>query len=457
MISVSSSVKNKIINNLVENTLVLEIIDVINGSETVVDTITEDNIVSESMTLKQTICDGDSFKYGGCIASEFDIQLLNTVNKQFDRGDLLGKYVRAVLTQTYSNGWVYPSQSLFPSSNLFPGEIFDSESFVLFFGKIDSAKRNETDQNIREVVAYDPIYFLFKSDIAEVVKDNLRVNNTIISALVPPVTHFTERMTDIVTSDWNLTGSLYGARLHNYEFEKNGRQMSAGEFLRYCSELTCGFSYYRASEDKIRLLRYDDAIHGEETYNSYEEFIAEELPLKSFDGILSLYGGKKIDTETVIETNKESKNIYYDCSSGQVKKLESDTSASMQETQEYLKSHYYDLTDNLLAWDYSSDHNPDNLQIIQQFGDFFNYSISADTDYTPCRLTVEGRPWVEVGDTITVKIPTINIYGDYLDANGNVVETYAEAEKTDFKTRVFNRTLTGIKALTDKIELKGET
>lgn len=459
MINLSSSVKEKIVNNHVENILTLQLIDVVNGTETVVDTITEENIVSESMTLKQSICDGDAFKYGGCIASEFDIQLLNTESKQFEQGSLTGKYLRAVLTQTYSNGWLYPSQSLYPSPNLYPGEQLDSVSIVLFFGKIDSAKRSESDKNIREITAYDPISFLFKKNIAEVVKDYLRANQPIIQLLVPPITHFTERITDVVTSDWSLC-HLYGAALHNYEWMKSGGQINAGGFLRNCCELCCGFGYYRPSEDKIRLIHYNSGFLGEETYEKYESLFVEESKLKPFVGVLFPYGGKKISNQTVIETNKESKNAYYDCANNQVFELKTDTAAHSELTQAILKFHYYDLTDNFLAWDYSADSQADNFKIIEGFATDFDDSdehrIAHDTDFTPCRLTVEGRPWVEPGDTIKVKIPKTNIYGNYLDSNGNVVETYAEAQKEIFKTRVFNRTLTGIKALTDNIELKGE-
>ena len=108
--------KNYVIDgNLVRNELVITFPD---GDA---DTITEANIASESMQLKQSICDEDKLTFGGCIASEFKINLINSDDRVFT-SDLVGKWISVKLTHYYvGNTDVYPATSLYPSSTVYPG------------------------------------------------------------------------------------------------------------------------------------------------------------------------------------------------------------------------------------------------------------------------------------------------------------------------------------------------
>jgi hypothetical protein len=69
-----------IINDLIRNELIITFPD--NDAEP----ITEENIAFESMSLKRSICDSEALIFGGCIASEFSIDLINTGSRSFSEG-----------------------------------------------------------------------------------------------------------------------------------------------------------------------------------------------------------------------------------------------------------------------------------------------------------------------------------------------------------------------------------
>lgn len=114
MLDVSSLHKKQAIENLIENTLTIIFPD---GD---FEDITEANIASESMSLKQSICDESKLRFGGCIASEFDIDLVNSADRTFT-ADLVGKWISVKLTQRFHSGEnLLPSEKLFPSVHIFP-------------------------------------------------------------------------------------------------------------------------------------------------------------------------------------------------------------------------------------------------------------------------------------------------------------------------------------------------
>lgn len=433
----------KLINDLYENILT---IDLLNNDGSVNYSITEDNIVSESMTLKQTICDGEKFKYGGCIASEFDIQLTNNEEKSFTQGELVGAYIQVRLSQKYYNGYNYPSNQLYPSSSLFPGPVFGVEEFVLFVGIINSAQKDQSNPNVRNVIAYDPLALAHKKNISAYVQEQMRVSACTPSVLFSIAEYVSDFKLTVNRGDWSSKG-IYNSDLRNFDWYSGDSQVSAGEVLRSICELSCGFGFFRPSDRTLRLVRFDDDFHGEETYEFNESFYCEESKLIPFEGIVFTLGGKKIGSQTYIELANKAKSGYY---------WNGTFTPLTDQNKSLLKNHYYDITNNILAWDCTSDYQPENLTTISVFGENFQDTINHDTDCFPCTVTVDGRPWVEVGDTIYLKTPSTNIYGEYLNLNGEVVETLAEAEIKTVKTRVMNRTLTGIKALTDNIDLKGE-
>ena len=138
--------------------------------------ITEENVVSESMRLTQSICDEDHLKFGGCIASEFSIDLLNTDDRQFTQS-LVGRWISVKLIRhTISNRPIYPSSTLYPSDNLYPGYEPDETTHYIFSGKIDSAKLNQNDMNVRTIIAYDALAILHATDTTNYVYERFKNN-----------------------------------------------------------------------------------------------------------------------------------------------------------------------------------------------------------------------------------------------------------------------------------------
>jgi hypothetical protein len=155
----------------------------------------------------------------------------------------------------------------------------------------------------------------------------------------------------------------------------------------------------------------------------------------------------------------------------------------------------YDLSSNVLAWD----------EIFENTGGTTMYELGRikrfyDDDglakrlrsktFTPYKANVEGRSWVEVGDVARIKIPETdysgNIYdllsGQLMDCDGYLVDetgAYVYADGTpiqydeetneyehepisgtvrmrEMRSIILSRTLSGIQALTDDLETKGD-
>ena len=124
-------------------------------------------MASESMNLKQAVCDERKLTFGGCIASEFDIDLINSADRAFTT-DLVGKWISVKLTQRFPSGEsLLPSANTFPSSGALPGETVTEKEYYLFSGVIDSAKLDRNNRNQRHIVAYDALSLLYDLDATD--------------------------------------------------------------------------------------------------------------------------------------------------------------------------------------------------------------------------------------------------------------------------------------------------
>lgn len=441
--------KNQIINELIDNTLT---ICIINNNGLTVTTITEENIVAESMKLKQGIIDEGGFRFGGCIASEFDIQLIDSKNMSFEN-NLVGKKIVVEFSQKYPI-CLYPSPKLYPAENLYPGAKIQSQDWTLFVGTIDSALRDKENKFIYNIVAYDPIAQLYssKKNISNKLYKAMANDKATIKELLQLCLNSTEYEAD----DFDIYSEIqFRNRLWESEKKKNPNsiKITKGELLRNICEVSCGFAFFRPSElsyeipdtqnplnikvnyGKLRLLNTNDGIHGTEEYIFYESITIDEKSAHDYDGIVFPYSGDIEDSRTGDWGNKT--GIF----DGTLIAVDDDPDES---------KNYYDISDNILAWDYSSrEHTPSSLQKTTKLYNKLIDISANELDYMPITAILDGRLWVEVGDTIIIKEPEIDLEGNFqYDDNGN--QLFAEV-----KSRVFSRTLTGIKALTDTIEAKG--
>lgn len=426
MKSIENRYKESIINELSLNTLLIVFPD---GEY---QSITEDNIVSESMTLKQSVCDEEKLKFGGCISSEFKIQLVNTENRSFGN-DLVGKYINVKLTQTFP-GSLYPAKTLYPSSSLYPEGDSVNYTWDLFSGYIDSAELDQSDNNVRSIIAYDSLAKLNETDGTDKLyglwknSDNgcsleVLLKNCLNSNAKVNISYdFGERLNETLGA---INRIVKNYLTMNRAWLENYSKITYGEIIRNVCEMLGVFGFIRANSNHGEFnFIYRKSTDGSETYNSYERFYAKEFETKGYTGAQLMIG---------VDSEKTSKTMT--------------VQSGYRNNFDY--ENYYDLTDNIICWQ-----EREGTSAFHPFEDLYCGRTTDDQMakryiYTPVTATLDCRLWVEPGDKIIIKRPKTNVNGDYLyDSKGNVI-----IESTE--SFVLSRTITGIKALTDQIETKG--
>lgn len=428
MINVSNDYKYNIIHNLISNKLEITFPD--HDCQT----ITEDNIISESMTLKQSICDESTLKFGGCIASEFDINIINTSGRTFDNS-LVGKWISVKITQTFNGGFLYPANNLYPANGLYPGEIKGSQEFYIFSGIIDSAKVDKSDRNIRNLVAYDVMSKLFEWDgtnhlfsLWKKYPDGYKLNS-LLSQCFNSNQHMqvsfinSGHFDEVINQSENIkVGDILTI---NKAWIENSSTISYGQIIKNICEMLGLFGAIRPNSGKgiFRFFALGNNEYTPESYDFYEQFYAEEFKSTGYTNIDTSIGGenrnaKTMDFEPPYSPDNAVKNVY-------------------------------DMTDNIIAW--QKDDGAGGAY-VHTLNDLFRGNSGKrmyNCSYTPITATLDGRLWVEVGDKIIIKTNKTDVYGNYVyDSSGNIITETVE-------TFVLSRTITGIQALTDTIETKG--
>ena len=429
MKDLDSSTKSAIINNLIENALSITVYDEQGIPYT---TITEENMVSESMILKQSICDESDLKFGGCIASEFDIDLINTESRTFSN-NLAGKFISVVLKQTFTtNNLLYPKSTLYPSKKLCSGNTNSAKLWYLFRGYIDSAERDQNNKNIRHIVAYDMFTKMYQTDATNILYNHIK-NGAKFGAILKdciPITisnNVIDLLSTVIIQSTNLT--LNDMPIFNDDWLKDNSNISKGDVVRMCCEMIGGFGVITSSENSsvFDIVFFNGSnLYGNniEIYDFYEQLYSEEYTTYGYNYLLFTIGGNSRDEK--------------------VKKFDSEIGTRTTER-------IYDLTENILCWqegDSSGNPTTSNINIVNLIHYFSGLKMYVP-QYTPMSATLDGRLWVECGDTVRVVINQTDTEGNYVyDTDGNV--------KTEIiESYVLSRTLTGIKALTDEIEAKG--
>ena len=458
MLNVSAATREAIISGLAENTLIIRVYNALSY-----DTITEDNIAAESMEIKQSVCDKEKLTFGGAVASEFTIKLIGTENLTFAESEsvnnviqLEGKTIEVMLYQQYIGGQLYPSSTVYPSSSTLPGGVMNYNNWVLFYGKVKSCERDVNDERIFTLTAYDPINELQKLNVSRKLKTAMANGQATINQLLALAAN------GISYNINEYRTSLLSFQLRDYAWEdekqnnSNKTKLYAQQLLRLIGEVNSGFAFYRPSDRSLHFTYIGNTVCGAEDYDVYESMEADFKVNQNYVGLLFPYAGEISDRG---QNGWGKKTGYFEMSGST--EIFTEVDDSFSEAVEVLA---YNMSDNILAWDYSnsSGGGQGNLTKIravftQYQGDGTTTGIDVETDYVPMTLKVDARPWVEVGDVITVKRPARNIYGEFLDVNGNVTEKFEDAKMLTYKTRVLSRTMKGIKSLTDIIEAKGMT
>ena len=462
------SYQNGIINYLQRNEIEITFTDNEEKGVTPIAAITSDNIVTESMSLKQSICDEEALTFGGCIASELSIKLLNTAQRQFTT-ELAGRWISVSITQYYADpeNVLTPSSAVYPASSLYPGTQMSSRLFYVFSGYIDSATIDKTDKNVINIKAYDFLAKLHEADATNFLfnrwwrtgNKNLMgnlsqcLNGYYVTAFDDSI-YATLNETVVggyVTTHSNNTINEYGHA--NNDWLNNQSKISKGELLRQTCELLGVFGFVEPNDGKGNFIMLK--LNGTtETYNFYEKCETEDYQSTGYtDFVFDIAGS---------HTNKAEGGVYVD---GGVLK------GGLSDAYEYAVDKSYDFTKNINLWENigtTTRTSTDTDVVINSTSIGTRLALNADsTDYAgecafstyqPLTATLDGRLWVPIGSPIEILVNETTPDGDYprdpitgeytLDENG-------QHPKISVKTYILSRTLTGIQALTDNITVKG--
>ena len=464
------SYQNGIINYLQRNEIEITFTDNEETGVTPIAAITSDNIVTESMSLKQSICDEEALTFGGCIASELSIKLLNTAQRQFTT-ELAGRWISVSITQYYADpeNVLTPSSTVYPASSLYPSTQMSSRLFYVFSGYIDSATIDKTDKNVINIKAYDFLAKLHEEDATNFLVDFFK--NPPQSTTPWSLAHLIDEICS--KSNNNVLNITYGSRLNtilkqNYVYDTGGNQQRVGTFSTHNSlewtsndskvsfgkllkdvfELIGVFAYVNPNDGK-GTLRVTHLAGDVETYDFYEKCETEEYQSTGYtDFYFPVYGNSR---------------------KGKTANL-----GGLTDLYEHAVPKAYDFSGNVLAM---QPYTPEGTGrtttpvefLINRSSIGTRLALNAASDYTltykprlseyqPLTATLDGRLWVPIGSPIEILVNETTPDGDYprdpitgeyiLDENG-------QHPKISVKTYILSRTLTGIQALTDNITVKG--
>ena len=426
---------------LIKNKLVITFPD---GDE---ETIEESNIVAESMKIRYSVCDEAALRFGGCIATEFRIDLLSTSQRAFTQEDqLAGKWISVRLSQYQtSDSTLYPSQTLYPSKSIYPGKKTAVKHFYVFSGFISSAKVSQADKNVRNIVAYDVLAKMYEWDATAhlLAVWSAADNETTLGQLYDYcLAHNGHMRIPAMEMHSNMNArdaeqrALKDYKTFHNDWVKNPSKISYGALLRDLCEIVCTFGRIRPNAGKGTFemigLR-DSEYNSPRRYAYHESLYAEEYTCTGYTAVeVPVY----YSADRTVKTSVFQLDHRDGCSRNTPKT--------------------YDLSDNILACRYLGDGTAGYLIAVQKFyqsivGDclVMNENGAVITNYQPYRAKVEANLNMKVGDPVAFEVNKTAPDGSYiLDENNNFI-------KETISSYVLTRTLTGIQALTDEIEAKG--
>lgn len=412
--------------------------------------ITEENIRSESMRIRQTICDESYLKFGGCIASEFKIDLLRTNDRSFD-DSLIGKWISVKITQCFTtDNLLYPSSSLYPSPTLFSGFQTEEVDRYVFSGYIDSAVVSKTDNNVISITAYDILAKLHAEDVTDALYAMYKtVNNNTLGTILNAVT---SRFSLNFVSG-NLLSEFYNngsnVTIRNYPVWKNtdwmnsDEKISYGQLLRDICEMLGTFGVIVPNSGK-------GSLEFRTLYNpDVEEYTFFEPPLNAETYQCTGYTDFVFPVEN--DSDRPGKTVtaiggLSDSYDGAVEKSY-DFSANILTQRKYAQS---GGSRTSTEFDYLINTSSIGTRLAMNAESESHPTACTLSEYKPVKVRLDARLWVKVG-------APVRIYANKTDAEGGYIidETTGLPVKEIINTYIFTRTITGIQALTDEIETKG--
>lgn len=373
-------------------------------------TITNKDIISESMVLTESVCEAENLELGNITSSQFEIDITNSV-----MSNITGNYIE-VLIKIEGNEYNLP----------------------LFHGTVETAKISD-NRLTRHIVAHDDVYNILDTDITIWYKNYWKKypnQNTIKKLRENILKYFgVDFETQILPNDDMVF--IVNTYVANNE-------ITARKLLKNICEINGCFGIInRNNKFEFRILNDIELIYPSNTiypqvalypgwslvngtnYFEVNSFIStyygEYKTLKI--NKLNIYGIDSNGKEYLIGTIDEGEvyprsNIY----PNQPTQNESSIYPGLITD----KFNQYEIRDNILFDSISAEFSQLNMYQI--------YNAIKGNDYTPVDyLKIKGVPFVEVGDVININ-------------DGNI----------DISFPLLSRTLTGIQSLTDDFSAKGE-
>ena len=412
--------------------------------------ITEENIRSESMRIRQTICDESYLKFGGCIASELKIDLLRTNDRSFD-DSLIGKWISVKITQCFTtDNLLYPSSSLYPSPTLFSGFQTEEVDRYVFSGYIDSAVVSKTDINVISITAYDILAKLHAEDATDALYAMYKTanNNTLGTILNAVTSRFSLNfVSGHLLSEFYNNGSNVTIRYYpvwkNTDWMNSDEKISYGQLLRDICEMLGTFGVIVPNSGK-------GSLEFRTLYNpDVEEYTFFEPPLNAETYQCTGYTDFVFPVEN--DSDRPGKTVtaiggLSDSYDGAVEKSY-DFSANILTQRKYAQS---GGSRTSTEFDYLINTSSIGTRLAMNAESESHPTACTLSEYKPVKVRLDARLWVKVG-------APVRIYANKTDAEGGYIidETTGLPVKEIINTYIFTRTITGIQALTDEIETKG--
>ena len=424
MITELYAIDRQLVDNLIENIVTIELQTFSGGTLVSSEVLPAENIISESLEIKQSICDTEELKIGGCIPSQLTLNVMNT-------GDLSGKCIVVKIRTRYYTDVLFPSGSLYPSTTLYPNAATEpsemsTSDYILFVGPIYSCTKMN-NHKIRKLIAFDRMYYastvLCKNRVYNYLKqygDRDITFDMLFNAFAAKA-RINAPHSDMVNHA--TVANIYGAVLLEV-FDKNATLL---DFYRWLSELNGVFliedtltaeniTSFRAAARTVKLYQNIDQKSVIASYSSlsYEDFVTKEIHYVQFDFdndnyYVYIYLNPTDGYSSYISDNPIAQSILADGDYDIIKNLGTP----------------YRRGTNKTSYDPDTTPHTGSANIIA--GNAYRYR--------PFKASIFNRWWVQVGDR--VKLPTNDPDVPYVESI------------------VFSRTLKGLYGMRVEIEAKG--
>lgn len=388
MVAVSAGFKEAAVYGSLKTRLEITVYNT-DGS-TVDQVISNKQIVSESMTLSQGICDDTELRFGGCIASLFEIDVSSNIA-------ITGKRIRVQAYQTATMP-LYPGTNVYPGATIYPGGAAYTVVFPIFTGVVDSCALSK-NRLTRHLVAYDDFYKLLGENCADWYKSLFSSTVTLGSLRTAILTRY-----GITQADSGASLPADPFVLHKMDVD----EITAAELLRMIGEFSAVFMRLDGAGELRYISISADRLATPEEYRFYKDAEAEDYDVSGFDCIET----RSLGTYDLIDDSPQDVPYILDnplVTSGYV--------ASATQTGDQFQT----------AWDAVEGDVSSNYQI----------------ECTPFTFKAQSRLWVELGDPIT-----FDIRWYALTINGTTETTVTNTDTVE--SVVLSRRIKGIQAMTDE-------